>query len=75
MNRVSMGKACQILGVCRHTMRRYCEEGIVDGIKLPAKSRRNGHWRISEESLLALTSEDHAKALALLKGVGICVSK
>ena len=41
------------LGVCRNTIKRYIQEGIVDAERLPAPSGL-GPWRISEESIEAL---------------------
>jgi len=43
---LKMGQAMRKLNVCRDTMRKYCQEGLVRAEKLPS-----GHWRIESSSI------------------------
>lgn len=57
------------LGVCRNTIKRYIQEGIVDAERLPAPSGL-GPWRISEESIEALLEGTlRQQALAHIRGL------
>lgn len=43
---LKMGQAMRRLNVCRASMRKYCQEGLVRAEKLPS-----GHWRIDQDSI------------------------
>ena len=59
------------LGVCRNTIKRYIQEGIVDAERLPAPSGL-GPWRISEESVDNLLEGTlRQQALADEKALGL----
>lgn len=49
----SIGKAAEILGMSRDTLRPHLNSGKVKGIKTPG-----GQWRIPESELLKLTGQD-----------------
>jgi len=60
---LKMSQAMEMLNVSRNTMRRYCEEGIVDASQIPAGKRKD--WRICEESCQKLLDGSMFKAKAL----------
>lgn len=60
---LKMSQAMKLLNVSRNTMRRYCEEGIVEASQIPAGKRMD--WRISEESCRRLLDGSMYKATAL----------
>ncbi|UZP68747.1 helix-turn-helix domain-containing protein [Desulfovibrio mangrovi] len=60
---LKMKQAMELLNVSRNTMRKYCEEGIVDATQIPAGKRMD--WRISEDSCLALLSGSMQKITLL----------
>lgn len=57
-----MGDAMTILGVCRKTLRKYCQDGTVKAFKL-----NNCHWRISLNSINSLGNIDVLVAAHLRK--------
>jgi len=60
---LKMKEAMRLLNVSRNTMRKYCIEGIVQAVKIPAGQRED--WRISEDSCLALLDGTAVKVTAL----------
>ncbi|NDV25954.1 helix-turn-helix domain-containing protein [Desulfovibrio sp. JC010] len=50
---LKMGQAMSKLNVCRDTMRKYCQEGLVRAEKLPS-----GHWRIESSSIDEMLQND-----------------
>ena len=64
---LKMGQACKVAGVCRDTMRKWCQDGTVDAWTVPAGSRVD--WRINPESLDALKHDP--KILELARRAGL----
>lgn len=63
-----MSEACARLGIHRDTMRKYLNEGLIQGRKLPS-----GHWRIDPDSLNRfLENPEDKKAVDLMRRHGIC---
>lgn len=60
---LKMKQAMELLNVSRNTMRKYCEEGVVEAIQIPAGKRMD--WRINEDSCLALLNGNKIKLTAL----------
>jgi hypothetical protein len=59
-----MGEAMTILGVCRKTLRKYCQDGTVKAFKL------NSHWRISLKSINSFGNDIDVVVAAHLKRLG-----
>jgi len=66
---LKMGEACKSANVHRDTMRKWCRDGEVTAIQVPAGSRKD--WRILESSLPMFSTVLEDKALALLKRAGL----
>ena len=65
---LTMREACRELNVHRDTMRKYLNQGLIQGTKLPG-----GHWRIDSDSLRRFRqNEDREKALDLMRRKRIC---
>ncbi|MFZ5428464.1 MAG: helix-turn-helix domain-containing protein [Thermodesulfobacteriota bacterium] len=66
-----MGEACRKASLSRPTMRKYCEDGLIEGRKLPG---RRGDWRIREasiEAFMAPNNDARAFALEHLESIGL----
>lgn len=76
MNKVTghylkVSEACQILGVCRNTMRRLIEDGQVEAVDIRKKGGRYAIYRIKPDTLRDFHNEAERVIMAgILRGLG-----
>lgn len=64
---MSVSMAAKYAGVCVNTMRKWADEGLVDGDRTPG-----GHRRIDRESIdRMLGGQARAEALAIVRGLAL----